>query len=251
MTRTARRDVQTLILRERSELDLAQEGVRRRGLSRATTPEKEWDNWLALTALDGLQDAPVADLGCRSGILLTWLHQSGFRRLYGCDLRWPVPPIREAARKMMWDTVRAGIAMYARNWRRMKRAPVERTGFPANHFAAVASMSVIEHGVDVPRFYAEAYRLLRPGGLLIVSTDYWPERVEMLGSRLWQREDIVFDAAGLTNLIRSARDAGFEAADSDLEAGEPLVSFDGRSYTFAYLVVRKPDPSGSAIQAGH
>jgi len=33
-------------------------------------------------------------------------------------------------------------------------------------------MSVIEHGVPLAAFLAETARILRPGGLLIVSTDY-------------------------------------------------------------------------------
>ena len=39
-------------------------------------------------------------------------------------------------------------------------------------------MSVIEHGVPLKPYFEEMYRLLKPGGILITSTDYYPEPID-------------------------------------------------------------------------
>ena len=48
-------------------------------------------------------------------------------------------------------------------------------------FDAVTCMSVIEHGVPIDAFFGEAARVLRPGGLLIVSTDYSQRPLDTAG----------------------------------------------------------------------
>jgi 2-polyprenyl-3-methyl-5-hydroxy-6-metoxy-1,4-benzoquinol methylase len=49
-------------------------------------------------------------------------------------------------------------------------APVESAGFSENSFDAVATNHVIEHVIDPVKMLTESYRLLRPGGNLIVVT---------------------------------------------------------------------------------
>ncbi len=47
--------------------------------------------------------------------------------------------------------------------------------YPDAHFQTVACLSVIEHGVDVVKFCREVSRLLKPGGDLWLTFDYWPD----------------------------------------------------------------------------
>src|SRR5262249_42233588 len=62
------------------------------------------------------------------------------------------------------------------------RGDLTRTTLPEGSQDIVLSISTIEHGVEVGQFLAEARRLLRPGGLLFVTTDYWEERLPTNGS---------------------------------------------------------------------
>ncbi len=229
------------VLRSQDEvLDSARRGTAL-GLARPPVFEKWWDNLLALEALQGLEREPVVDLGCRTGIVLTWLHQQGFRVLAGCDLRRPVPPLLGTLRRRRLGDALAMSAMYLRHRRRMHRVSIESTGLPAGSFAAATCLSVIEHGVDLPRFFAEAQRLLRPGGRLIVSTDYWPEPIDLGNSRLWNDSaDVIFDAFGLEQLVELARGAGFLVPMADGSVGDPVVSYRGRHYTFVLMTFLKP-----------
>lgn len=234
------------VLRSSRDVDSAVGIAKSLRLGASTERVKTWDNVLALRIIEaqtGALDEPIADLGCRSGILLTWLSQLGHSRLHGCDLRTPFPPVRTALKARHWKTAAAGVAMYAQQHERMIKAPVEDSGLPGGIFFAVTAMSVIEHGVDVPRFFAEAARLLRPGGTLIVSTDYWPTSIDMGGLRRFdvsRGSDRIFDRSAARGICDDARTAGFLApATLELDADQPVVVSSGFSYTFLLLAFRR------------
>jgi SAM-dependent methyltransferase len=133
--------------------------------------------------------------------------------------------------------------MYLRNATRMRRAPVEQTGFPSSRFAAATCLSVVEHGVDTVAFFREAARILRPGGLLVLSTDYWPEKIDVGPLRRFAEahaDDRIFDRTELEALCDEAAHAGLELdGDPDLSAGDALIGSDGFRYTFALLAFRR------------
>jgi SAM-dependent methyltransferase len=224
------------VLRNRSTLVEAAEEARRRGLPPATDYRKHWDNLLAVDALEGTT-GPVVDLGCRSGQLLMWLYHLGRRELYGCDLKRPWPPAKKALQQGQLRTASAAARMYLANRRNMRQAPAESTGFPTGAFGAVASMSVIEHHVDIPRFFAEATRLLRPGGRLVLSTDFWPDGGET-------ESGVIFSSADVERLLAEAESAGFEAPARplDLDGPERVI----RDYTFLFLAFDKPAEAAAA-----
>lgn len=234
------------ILRSFQEVDWAKHIATSIGLAPHPVSSKTWDNVLAVRLIEDLRTdkhAAVADLGCRSGILLTWLDQRGYRNLYGCDLRRPFPPLRAALRGGLWPTLGAGLLTYARHWSRLRTAAVENTGWPSGQFSVVTSMSVIEHGVDLRAFFTETARLLRPGGVLIISTDYWPTPIDVGALRRFavsHGRDRVFDRAGLHEVCTFARDAGFLGPEClDVGAVEPVVDSAGLAYTFAFLTFRR------------
>ena len=46
-------------------------------------------------------------------------------------------------------------------------------------------LSVVEHGVDLEAYFREMSRVLRPGGLLLSSTDYWETKIETVGKEAY------------------------------------------------------------------
>lgn len=56
-----------------------------------------------------------------------------------------------------------------------------RTSFAESYFDAVACMSVIEHGVPLEACLRKMHRVLKPGGLLITSADYYPKPIDTRG----------------------------------------------------------------------
>lgn len=72
--------------------------------------------------------------------------------------------------------------------RLLVRASLERLPFAEQAFSAVISSEVIEHVPDIPENFAEVWRVLRPGGILILGTpdyDRWVWRaLEWIYDRL-------------------------------------------------------------------
>ena len=114
------------------------------------------------------------------------------------------------------------------------------SGFPDAGFAAITSISAIEHGHSVDRLLAEVSRLLQPGGYFVASTDYWPDKIDTRGVQFFGMDWTIFSADELAALFESARRHGLVPAGTlEYGAAEPAIHFAGRDYTFAWLALRK------------
>jgi SAM-dependent methyltransferase len=242
-----------LTLSSRDELSRSRDRLRTRGMDftsrrrlwawhlpymlrfakRFPTPDfvKSWDVDHALDLITRFvpdRDAPVLDMGCFNSEILYVLHAGGYRRLYGCDLD------RRCRWMAFWNNIRYDVA------------DLTRTSYPDHEFAAVTCLSVVEHGVPVEALVAEARRLLRPGGLFILTTDYdgtghappVPSDFRAFGAP-WT----LFGRTGLHELIGRFVAAGFQLVDpslcEDVHAETP-VSWNGYNYTFALVALRAP-----------
>jgi len=204
----------------RSLLDLA---LRRSAID-VGDPRKSWDVLESVRLIESRlpPDAPILDLGAYASEILCCLHLAGFRRLTGIDLnpRVRAMPFNRSICYRVGDMCATGLADGSQ--------------------AAITAISAIEHGVDLPRLLAEAARLLAPGGLLVCSTDYWPQKIDTTGVRIYGLAWRIFSRAELQALIEGAAAHGLSpVSECRFEASESPIEHAGRRYTFAWLALAK------------
>jgi len=212
--------------------------LQRQNLPLHSSPQKNWDHWLLLQAFAGIDHgARVADLGCGHGDTLTLLRAAGFSNLVGVDfsLSWRIRT-RQLLSMKRARTLRAPY--------RLVRSDIVRTGLQSGTCDAVVCVSTIEHGVDLEAFVREAARLLRPSGILFISTDYWEDKIETNGAAQafglpWQ----VFSREQLKSFLLIAARAGLNGIRGDCipPCSKRTVLWQGESYTFVALVLSKSD----------
>lgn len=185
---------------------------------------KSWDVWKTACFLEDNVDldAAIVDLGAYHSEILPVLLRMGFTKLHGVDLN------PELAGEPYHRQIAYSVADFY------------NTPYEAASIAALTSISAIEHGHDPTALLSEVSRLLRPGGYFIGSTDYWPTKVDTTGIDILGMSWTIFSAAELRRLFDAAEPFGLHPFGSlDFAAGDPVVHYGGRDYTFAWFVLRK------------
>jgi SAM-dependent methyltransferase len=226
------------VLQSWQEIGEAILGLQRLGLPLHLTPQKNWDHWLLYNALaQVVRTSAMADLGCGEGHTLRVLHALGFESIDGVDFKI-APELR----------VRQALTMYRdRTWRRpyrLHRGNILSTPLEGAAYGCVASISMIEHGCNLPQFFRESARLLRDDGLLFVTTDYWDDKIDTSDARPafglpWR----IFCREEIHELIGIAGEAGLRpSSDAEIQTcSERPIYWNNRSYTFIAMSFRHSD----------
>ncbi|WP_432509752.1 glycosyltransferase [Kineococcus sp. SYSU DK001] len=192
---------------------------------------KNWDALGAVAAVltladDGSRTARVLDAGsARYSPVLPWL------RLYGLG--------REKG-SLAGINLEFGSTVH-RDGVEFRRGDVTDTGLPDGSLDAVTCMSVIEHGVPIAGFLTETARVLRPGGVLALSTDYDQDPPDTTGVTAYGAPVRIFSPADLRDLVALAARVGLdlvgELTDEVLAHPERPVHWKrtGLDYTFVLL----------------
>jgi len=119
---------------------------------------------------------------------------------------------------------------------------ITATPFDNSTRTFVACISVIEHGVDLRAFFKEMGRIIRPGGHLFVSFDYWMDPIDTGGRMAFGAPVKVFDVEDIALMLRLAEHSGLEITGPfDVACRDRVVHWiDGlEDYTFANMLFRK------------
>lgn len=148
------------VLQNWQEVDDATQALQAQGLPRHITVQKNWDQFLLYQLLvDHDREARILDLGCGDCCTLDFLAALGFTHLHGIDLQ-----IKESVSDRPYT---------------LHEGDMTNTALANESYDLLVSISVIEHGVNLRAFFTEAARLLKPGGLLFITTDYWETKLSI------------------------------------------------------------------------
>jgi SAM-dependent methyltransferase len=225
------------VLRTRDQWVAATEQLASAGLPRHHDGPKNWDTLIALAEVLATTkpDASVLDAGAELySAFLPSLYACGYRRLFGINLVFP-------------RAIQRGPICY-------EPGDITQTRFADASFDAIACLSVVEHGVDLRLFFAEMSRLLKPGGTLIVSTDYWQDPIDTRGQTAFGMPIHVFTQAELEAAIEIAAEHSLElTAPLDLRCEDRVVQWKdfGLSYTFVTLGFRRGEKTRTGMNSHH
>ena len=230
------------VLQNWNEIGIATKSLAAQNLPRHTTAEKTWDLYQLHPFLQSLPTtARVIDLGCSGASTLKFLHALGFQNIYGIDLN---------------ITILDRLIQLSRMWKnrtfkppfRLRRADLTKTPYPDQHFDLAICLSVIEHGVDLPRFFAESARILKPGALLFITTDYWQDKITPTHTvKEFNLPWNVFSKTEIENLLTLAAQHGFSLYEQSPipPCSEKCVVWNGLEFSFICLVLKKKQETPS------
>lgn len=208
---------------------------------------KSWDTYKMIEIMKNAdKDSFILDIGCKDSPILSMLKKLGFNNLYGCDLLLK-PRYNNYFTNIAYSICRRGykpiLDMYDDRRFKLSIQNLQQTSYQSNIFDYVTSLSVIEHGIDIDKYFMEMSRILKNGGFLLTSTDYWPEKI-INTKKVWSRDnpDNIFDRNEIDNLIKMGEKYGLNLIEPmDYSYGDKLVHWKdtGLDYTFIFFAMRK------------
>ncbi len=214
-------------LKTRKEVELAIKIIKKSNLNlHPDVPEKNWDSLIALNLIlqNNHVSARILDAGGQfNSLILLWLYQFGYFNLKCLNLIFNKKKKRGKIKYIPGD--------------------ITNTYFPDNYFEIITCLSVIEHGVNEDIYLEEMYRILKKNGLLIISTDYWENKVDTNNLIAYNNPIFIYDKNSINKFLNKAYIKGFKlfGPNIDLSCQKKLVywkQFDLK-YTFLTFCLQK------------
>lgn len=249
------------VLQSENEISFACNMLEKLGLPLHHDKSKNWDLLKVATALSEKtrKCSRILDAGCgRQARLTRLLMKSGYQNIYACDLNNPDfhiygpynsdynAKITRKLRKLKKiffdrDTKKENLEVVTNEQYLFSLQDLTSTSYPSNFFDAVCSISVLEHLGSYKKFIEEMSRIIRTGGELLLTTDYWPQKVHTSNIFPYgtdQTEMKIFSAEEIKELIEFAKKNGLLIQDKvELGAETRVCTWErvDRKYTFIFL----------------
>ena len=233
------------VLKNSSEVNYAIDRLHSLGLFAHPDKVKSWDTYKMIKIInEGERSSFILDVGCNCSPIMSMLKILGFKNLFGCDLF----PTNMHYTSMESDySLNTLITEICEDQTfNISVQDLEKTNFKDNMFDFITSLSVIEHGVNIQNYFREMNRILKKDGMLLTSTDYWPDKiVNGVKTRVNPRHkpDNIFSREEIeTNIIKTAEHYGFVLTELiDFTYEDKVVHWDttGLDYTFIFFALKK------------
>lgn len=198
--------------------------------------EKNWDLYQLYNIVKSLPlETKIIDLGCGGLFALKLLSAMGFKNMYGIDLSLSLRN-RLSQIYIMWKKSSLRVPFY------LYRGDLTKTSFSEQMFDLAISLSVIEHGIEIEKFFHESYRLLKPGGILFITTDYWEEKINIRqDNRPFRLDWKIFCKRDIEDIINSAYKFNFSFYDNSAipACSDKCIIWNNQEYTFLALVFKR------------
>lgn len=227
----------------------AERGLRKLQLFRHHSQIKSWDTYKMIKMISGAnRESFVLDVGCYESPILPMLKRLGFINLYGCDLRLKSsdcnPNFTNNNSSFKYHEDYEPIAkMYSDRSYQLSIRNLEDTKYRDEMFDYVTSLSVIEHGVNIEKYFREMSRIIKSNSYLLTSTDYWPDKLVNNKNVLSKgTPDNIFSRDEIENLVEIAEKNGLKLIEPiDFEYKDKVVRWNsiGLDFTFIFFAMRK------------
>ena len=188
----------------------------------------------------------VLDVGCYESPILPMLKRLGFFNLYGCDLVLKSDSnskLTNMSSLVYHEDYEPIAEMYNDKSYQLSIRNLEDTNYSDQMFDYVTSLSVIEHGINIEKYFREMSRIIKNNGYLLTSTDYWPDKLVNYKNVLSKgTPDNIFSRDEIENLVAIAEKSGLKLIEPiDFEYKDKVVRWNsiGLDFTFIFFAMRK------------
>lgn len=192
----------------------------------------------------------VLDVGCYESPILPMLKRLGFINLYGCDLilkssdcNQNFTNINNYSSFKYQEDYEPIAEMYNDKSYQLSIRNLEDTEYSDQMFDYVTSLSVIEHGVNIEKYFREMSRIIKSNGYLLTSTDYWPDKLVNNKNVLSKKTpDNIFSRDEIEKLVEIADKNGLKLIEPiDFEYKDKVVRWNtiDLDFTFIFFAMRK------------
>lgn len=239
------------VLKNSGEVSEAIERLHSLGLFSHHDRVKSWDTFKMVNLISQADRSSfILDVGCNGSPILPMLRRLGFKNLYGCDLY--LKKRYSALMKLVYFFYKREykpiIEMYEGKTFDISVQDLEKTKFQSNTFDYITSLSVIEHGINIKNYFKEMNRIMKKGGILLTSADYWPDKIRNVINTKDNRKnspDTVFSRQEIEeDVINISKQNGFVLTEPiDFTYEDKVIHWDdtGLDYTFIFFTLRKKE----------